>query len=98
MKICHKNQYLPLLVLTILLTVVSCTKLDTKIKDPNSEAPQSSGGAPTPSSLSKVYEELNKFVGEQKWFALNEQSTDEMVGPTRGTDWDDFGKWRKIHL
>jgi hypothetical protein len=24
--------------------------------------------------------------------------TDELMGPTRGTDWDDFGTWRKLHL
>jgi len=29
---------------------------------------------------------------------LQVHSTDELLGPTRGTDWDDFGTWRKIHL
>jgi starch-binding outer membrane protein, SusD/RagB family len=30
-------------------------------------------------------------------FALSELSTDAMVGPTRGGDWDDNGAWRQIH-
>jgi starch-binding outer membrane protein, SusD/RagB family len=30
--------------------------------------------------------------------ALAETSTDEMVVPTRGQDWDDGGHWRRLHL
>jgi hypothetical protein len=80
------------------LLIMSCTKLDVKIKDPNSIAPTSAGGAPSPSSLSKVYEQLNQLVGQYGWHAMNEHTTDELMGPTRGTDWDDFGTWRKLHL
>jgi hypothetical protein len=29
---------------------------------------------------------------------MQEHTTDELLGPTRGTDWDDFGTWRKLHL
>jgi hypothetical protein len=29
---------------------------------------------------------------------MEEHTTDEIMGPTRGTDWDDFGTWRKLHL
>lgn len=86
--------------LLLLLVVIgtSCTKLDTKIKDPNSIAPTDTGGAPAPGSLSKVYEQLNQLVGQSNWFAMEEHSSDELAGPTRGTDWDDFGTWRKLHL
>lgn len=77
----------------------SCTKLDTKLKNPDSEAPASSGGAPEASSLSKVYEiSLNQLASQENWFAMSEHTTDELMGPTRGTDWDDFGTWRKLHL
>jgi starch-binding outer membrane protein, SusD/RagB family len=44
-----------------------------------------------------VYNQLNQFVSQENWFAMNEHSTDELMGPTRGTDWDDFGTWRKLH-
>ena len=80
------------------LLITSCTKLETKLKDPNSIATQSAGGAPTPPSLSKVYEQLNQLPGQGNWFAMEEHTTDELMGPTRGTDWDDFGTWRKLHL
>src|SRR5690625_6176766 len=26
-----------------------------------------------------------------------EHPSDEMIGPTRGTDWSDFGVWRQLH-
>jgi hypothetical protein len=28
---------------------------------------------------------------------MDEMSTDAMVGPTRGGDWDDAGVWRQLH-
>jgi hypothetical protein len=31
-------------------------------------------------------------------FALDEMSSDALVGPTRGGDWDDNGEWRQIHV
>jgi hypothetical protein len=80
------------------LSVTSCTKLDVKVKDPNSIATPTPGVAPTPSSLSKVYEQLNQLIGQGNWYAMSEHTTDELMGPTRGTDWDDFGTWRKLHL
>lgn len=96
MKAISKIYFLPGVMFITLLT--SCTKLDVKLKDPNSIAQVSSGGAPAPSSLSKVYEQLNQLVGQGNWYAMQEHTTDELMGPTRGTDWDDFGTWRKLHL
>ena len=92
------KKIITLSVFGTVITLASCSKLDTKLNDPNSEAPASTGGAPAPSSLSKVYEQLNQLVGQGNWFAMNEHTTDELMGPTRGTDWDDFGTWRRLHL
>jgi hypothetical protein len=92
------NKYSLALLISAGLSVVSCTKLDTKLKDPLSIPPPTGGGAPTPPSLSKVYEQLNQLVGQGNWYAMSEHTTDELMGPTRGTDWDDFGTWRKLHL
>jgi len=72
-----------LLLFSAAIMTVSCTKLDTKLKDPDSQAPSSTGGAPTPSSLSKVYEQLNQLSNNQgNWFAMEEHTTDELMGPT----------------
>ncbi len=98
MKKLLKNQMLSVVLLGAILAVASCTKLDTKLKDPSGIAVIESGGAPAPSSLSKVYEQLNQLLGQGNSYAMQEHTTDELMGPTRGTDWDDFGTWRKLHL
>lgn len=82
----------------LIVSSISCSKLDPKLKAPSSISPVTSGGAPAPSSLSKVYEQLNQLLGQGGIYAMAEHPTDELLGPTRGTDWDDFGTWRKLHL
>jgi hypothetical protein len=89
---------LPLLILIIVISGVSCTKLEVKVKDPRGIAAGGAGAVPTPSTLPKVYAQLNQLVGQGNWYAMEEHTTDELMGPTRGTDWDDFGTWRKLHL
>jgi starch-binding outer membrane protein, SusD/RagB family len=77
----------------------ACSKLDPKLGEPNQIAPVTTGGAPTPPSLAAVYEQLNGLTGGQgNWFAMQEHTTDIVMGPTRGTDWDDLGTWRRLHL
>jgi starch-binding outer membrane protein, SusD/RagB family len=80
-----------------LVSVMSCSKLDPKTGAANSISAPQTGVAPQASDLLKVYEELNKLITQDKWYAMCEHSTDELMGPTRGTDWDDFGTWRKLH-
>ena len=92
------NKSTLVLFFTTVLIGASCTKLDPKVQDPNSISVVDAGGAPAASSLSKVYEQLNQLVGNGNTYALEEHPTDELMGPTRGTDWDDFGTWRKLHL
>jgi starch-binding outer membrane protein, SusD/RagB family len=85
------------LLLLAAFLVFSCS-LDLAVKEPNLIPPASADGAPTPGTLDKVYQQLNNLVGQANWFAMCEHTTDELMGPTRGTDWDDFGTWRKLHL
>lgn len=98
MKKILMNRKAQLLTLVVILSVVSCTKLEEDLRSPLYINPQTAAGAPSPSSLSKVYEQLNQLVGQGNWYAMQEHTTDELLGPTRGTDWDDFGTWRKLHL
>lgn len=97
MKKIFKN-YLVLISIGLVLTTISCTKLDVKLKDPQHINPETESGAPAPASLSKIYEQLNQLLGQGNSYAMDEHTTDELMGPTRGTDWDDFGTWRKLHL
>lgn len=49
------------------------------------------------SALVGVYSQLNGLRGAGETYALMEHPSDEMIGPTRGTDWSDFGVWRQLH-
>jgi starch-binding outer membrane protein, SusD/RagB family len=82
----------------IAVSMASCGKLDPSAKNAQAIVP-ASPDAPVPApSIGSVYNQLNQFIGQGNWFAMNEHTTDELMGPTRGTDWDDFGTWRKLHL
>lgn len=50
-------------------------------------------------ALTGVYAQMNGFANQTNSpYALMEHPSDEMMGPTRGTDWSDFGVWRQLHL
>ncbi|MFM7671975.1 MAG: RagB/SusD family nutrient uptake outer membrane protein [Bacteroidota bacterium] len=98
MKSIMKQYLLPVLTATALFGLSACSKLEPELGGPNSVAPTTAGGAPTAPSIQAVYEQLNQLVGQYGYQAMQEHSTDELMGPTRGTDWDDFGTWRRLHL
>jgi len=48
-------------------------------------------------ALGEAYGRLQNYASNDP-YSLDEVSTDEMVVPTRGQDWDDGGDWRRFHL
>jgi len=48
--------------------------------------------------INTVYHDMQTFMSQEKIWAMQEHSTDELIPPTRGSDWDDGGQWRKLHL
>lgn len=44
-----------------------------------------------------IYEPLRDFIDWGGWWFAQEVPSDEVVFPTRLTDWDDGGKWRVLH-
>ncbi len=100
MKTIKTNHlFIPLLALLTGIGMSSCSKLNETVYGTISIAPPVTGSTP-PGSLGGVYNQLNGNMTNDQgdWFALNEHTTDEILGPTRGTDWDDFGTWRRLHL
>lgn len=96
MKLTHKS----VISLSLLfLGAVSCTDLDDKVLDRISAEDLSgiSSQIEPASALAGVYSQLNRFQNQENMYAMQEHPTDEMVGPTRGTDWSDFGTWRRLH-
>jgi len=94
----NMKKYLLLALAAGVVGFSACSKLEPELGGPNSIAPATTSGAPTPPSIAAVYEQLNGLVGQYGYQAMQEHSTDELMGPTRGTDWDDFGTWRRLHL
>lgn len=87
--------------LTIIsLVAAGCTKLDENLNGQLSES-QVSGGGGTGNAgalLTGIYDNIRgTFQGQEGVYALWEMTTDELIGPTRGGDWDDNGAWRVLH-
>jgi starch-binding outer membrane protein, SusD/RagB family len=49
-------------------------------------------------ALGAAYTKFGDWASSDGTLALQEVTTDEMVVPTRGQDWDDGGNWRRLHL
>lgn len=83
--------------LSVLFVFASCTDLEyinesSIIPDESSAA----GGDPA-ELLASTYGQLREFANERTIFALSDHSSDELLGPTRGTDWSDNGVFKSIH-
>ena len=76
---------------------VSCTNLDEEVLDGVVINNTAGGTVNTASLLTNAYNGLRGFQDQDKMFALDEMSSDALVGPTRGGDWDDNAKWRQLH-
>lgn len=72
----------------------SCTNLEEEIKD---GVVPSADNVDVNSLLADAYLSLQVFQTQDNIWALQQHTTDETMGPTRGTDWDDNGIWRTLH-
>lgn len=82
------------------LVSVGCTKLEEKLNGQLTESQVGGGGgsANTAALLSGIYDNIRgTFQDQAGVYALWEMTTDELIGPTRGGDWDDNGAWRVLH-
>jgi hypothetical protein len=72
--------------------------LDEEVLDGFINSASEGGTINTAALLQSSYEGLRGFQTQGQMFALDEMSTDALVGPTRGGDWDDNATWRQIHV
>lgn len=96
----NKIKSIVYLLSVLLVMMAGCTDLTDTVEDGIGRETAGSGTAPitNPSSaLVGVYSQLNNLRGAGETFAMMEHPSDEMIGPTRGTDWSDFGVWRQLH-
>lgn len=55
-------------------------------------------GVDAQATLNSAYGDMRGlFESQANLFALNEVTSDELLVPTRGTDWGDNGVWRSLH-
>jgi len=98
----RKNKYKFLLVATALI-IASCTDLevsetDSIITPTNADGTTFNGVENTESALDETYNRIRDYWDTQtNQYALSEVTTDELIIPTRGTDWGDNGLWRVLH-
>lgn len=79
------------------LFIFSCTDLEEDLDGLLEESGLSSEEIVS-GQISSAYNQLRSFQHTDFQFVLQQHSTDEMAGPTRGSDWDDGGAWRALHL
>lgn len=94
-----KRNSLKIYLLTFLsvLGLASCTDLE--IEETDSFISAGFQGLQDPgASLNALYGQTYGQLGDQaNTFALREVTTDAQLIPTRGADWGDNGRWRKLH-
>lgn len=87
--------------LLVLACLIACTDLEIEQTDSIISKDTGSGFEPLAnpaSSLSDLYNKVGgDFATQENMYALSEVTTDELVVPTRGTDWGDNGVWRQLH-
>ena len=81
----------------LLFSITGCSNLDEEALDGSIQSGGSAGAVNTAAFLQTAYNGLRDFQNQGTMFALDEMSGDDLVGPTRGGDWDDNGSWRQIH-
>ena len=75
----------------------SCTNLDETLYSQVTPGNFFKSDAQFVSALGAAYTQFGGYASGSV-FNLQEATTDEMVVPTRGSDWDDGGNWRRLHL
>ena len=81
--------------LGLFLTLIffSCTKLKENFRDQLETV--NTANITAADLLKNAYNALNDFQTGDTWHS-GEQTSDEIIAPTRGPDWDDNGAWRAL--
>jgi hypothetical protein len=89
-------KYLKILVASFCIFILfSCTKLNEEFRSNLEEG--NTDNITAAQLLTNAYENLNGPFQTGDFWHIQEHSTDEVIAPTRGPDWDDNGQWRALH-
>ncbi|HRW20805.1 MAG: RagB/SusD family nutrient uptake outer membrane protein [Bacteroidales bacterium] len=83
--------------LSFVLSISSCVNLDDNLEDkiPYDKFPENENQSAL--MIGSVYTPMKDFLDNGGWWFCQELTSDEVVCPTRHTDWDDGGKWRVLY-
>lgn len=98
-KVMKRNIYKISCLAFLAITGVACTDLEVEEVDSNVIETDSGefGGVDAQATLDGAYADLRAYSDQANSYALHEVSSDELLVPTRGTDWGDNGIWRTLH-
>jgi hypothetical protein len=85
------------IVVVISLTGFSCTKLDVNTYSTVSNDNFWKTAAEVEAGKAPAYAQLASVVGHNGYGNYHEVSSDDMIYPTRGTDWEDGGTWARMY-
>ncbi len=87
-----------LLSFAALVGASSCTDLEVELDDAVGGTGEFEGLADPASAVTQLYGSISGQLGDQaNVYAMREVTTDALLIPTRGADWGDNGRWRKLH-
>src|SRR4029453_16133256 len=82
----------------VALPPLACTDLDEVPNDALTPDNAFRSDAEIIAGIASVYAKLRRpIIDGAKYFVLSEVTTDEIVVPTRGSDWFDNGRWLEIY-
>ncbi len=86
------------IIFIIFLVGTSCTDLEENILDEQLGTELVNNPDNVQALVNPPYASLRRTIEWYDYWALQEVSTDEVIVPTRGSDWYDNGEWQQLHL
>lgn len=93
-----RYKYILYLAVFGLIGTSSCTDLKENVLDEQLGGDLVNNPSNIQSLINPPYASLRRTIEWYDYWALQEVSTDEVIIPTRGTDWYDNGAWQELHL
>jgi hypothetical protein len=96
----YMKQYKFIILLSVLtlLGTLSCTDLKENILDEQLGTDLPNNPDNIEGLISAPYASLRRTIEWYDYWGLQEVTTDEVIIPTRGSDWYDNGAWQELHL
>jgi hypothetical protein len=93
------GSWIPLTMLVVFMTACSLDIKETDSILTKGESAIFNGVSDVSGQLTAIYNNIKgEAESQDNLYALTEVTTDELVVPTRGTDWGDNGVWRTLHV